>query len=534
MNTATNKLITIIAADDQMTKAMDAIAAVAQNKLGQVGGAGIGATSLLSFAFRAVAKVAGVVFHYIATAAAVAFAAATAASEEWFRRSIKGALELQGSYVALAMVGKSLGIPGSALEAKVQELRKIGIEWGAATTSLTFWLQAGLPLDKISGMARAAQDTAKAFGKISSDVFQEFVEAIQAGQLERLRGYGLYAPLEQTIKQYAPAQYKNTNPIDLPQQVRQQALMAYLMDKTQIFTGAYETTLERAAGLWASMVRHVQEVEKFFGILGLGALFDMLVWATKFVEKIKEMTKEGHGLAAPMIFVSSIIRAFVGGFGNAEQAAMKVSIWMDKTFSAENAGKAATLIMKAVAGFYLMLSILKSIAIVVLEIAQARMLDPFAIALLGPKRWWQTLKDIEKLQWKLFKSGGGDIGNAQANWDKANAVGKKAKGEYGDATEAARKAMAELIKVMGYQTNSINNNTAALNAANEKVKQFGGGERFQRYGSMLSQPHGAINVHVHGSASYQQGAMDMGSALGDAMSKRLAGAMGPGLSGAGA
>ena len=537
MNTATNKLTTIIAADDQISKQMDQIAAHAENKLAGITKAGQRSSSMLSKAFGVLGQAVGAIFRAIATAAAVAFAAATAAAEEFFRRSLKQAMEIQGSYVALAMVGKSLGIPGSNLEKIVQETRKIGIEWGAAVQTLTQWLTAGLPIDKFQTLARSAQDLAKASGLISSEVFQDLVEAIQSGETMSLHKYGMVAPITQVLQRHAPKEYQNTPIQDLPEQVRFAAMLAYILKSLEPYAGAYETTLGRAVGLWASMDRHVKELMKFFGILGLGALLDMLQWATKFVEKLKEMTKEGHGIAAPMIFVSSIIRTLVGGFGNAEQAAKKLSDWMDKTISAENAGKAAKWIMYAVAGFHLMLAILKSVGAALLFIAQVAIAtNPFAWITLGAGGMKQLIKDLNKAQQDMAKGTFGEFGKAKDAFNKAGTVGEKVKDQYGNATEAARKAMEELIKVMGYSVGVTGANTAALNAATQKDKPFGGGERFQRYSGMLGQRHGGgapISVHVHGSASYGAGAADMAGALGDAMSRRLAGAMGPGLSGAG-
>jgi len=557
MNTATNKLTTIIAADDQISKQMDQIAANAEDKLGHLAKSGQGSLSLLSSAFgslgivgqlalrvlssafSALGRIIGEVFQRIAMAATVAFAAATAAAEEFFRRSIKHALELQGSYVALAMTGKSLGIPGSKLEATVQELRKIGIEWGAATLGLTKWLQAGLPLDKVSAMARAAQNTAKFFGKISSDVFTEFLEAIQAGDTMTLHKYGMVAPISQVISKYAPPQYRNMPIEKLPEQVRFAAMLAYIMDKTAMMAGAYETSLGRAVGLWATMVRHVQEVELFFGILGLGALLKVIQWASDFIVKLKEMTEAGHGIAAPMIMVSAIITALVGKFGNAEQAAKKVSDWMDKAFSASKAATFTRYIMYAVGAFHILLGVLMMIEQHLLTAAGAVMLlmAPLLLPKMGLKAFLAVFDDLRKTHDKLIPAISKQFTLGRAAFEGAGTAGEKAKAAYGTAEGAAMQAMRDLKKVMDDAKGATQDNTEAQNAATsaaKEVKPFGGGERFQRYSGMFAQRHAPITVNVHGSAAYGNGAADMASALGDAMSRRLAGAMGTGLSGAGA
>jgi len=542
MNTATNKLITIIAADDQISKQMAQIAANAENKLGKVTAAGQRSTSILSSLFGALGRLVAVVFHYIATAAVVAFAAATAAAEEFFRRSIKHALELQGSYVALAMVGKSLGIPGAKLERMVQETRKLGIEWGGAVKTLTMWLTAGLPVDKFQALARSAQDLAKATGLISTEVFRDLVEAIQAGDTMRLHKYGMIAPISQVIRQYAPVEYQKTSIQDLPEQVRAGAMLAYVLKSLEPYAGAYETSLGRAVGLWASMTRHVQELQEFFGLLGLEALLDMLKWGEKFVVKLKEMTEVGRGIAAPMIFVSSIIRALVGGFGNAEQAAKRLSNWMDKTFSAENAAKVTKWIMYAVAGFHLMLAVVKSIGAALLFLAQSALLaNPLAWATLGPKRLLQLVKDLHEAQKDMAAGTFGEFGKAKEAFDRAGTIGKDVKWE--NAAEVARRAMEDLKKAMGYSTDATNGNTAAQNAAADALKKqdktFGGGERFARYSQALGyrmarQGFAPIQVTVNGSAAYQQGAKDGIGALADALSQQLAGQFPTGLAGSGA
>jgi len=300
--------------------------------------------------------------------------------------------------------------------------------------------------------------------------------------------------------------------------------------------------LGRAVGFWASMTRHVQELQEFFGLLGLEALLDMLKWGEKFVVKLKEMTEVGRGIAAPMIFVSSIIRALVGGFGNAEQAAKRLSNWMDKTFSAENAAKVTKWIMYAVAGFHLMLAVVKSIGAALLFLAQSALLaNPLAWATLGPKRLLQLVKDLHEAQKDMAAGTFGEFGKAKEAFDRAGTIGKDVKWE--NAAEVARRAMEDLKKAMGYSTDATNGNTAAQNAAADALKKqdktFGGGERFARYSQALGyrmarQGFAPIQVTVNGSAAYQQGAKDGIGALADALSQQLAGQFPTGLAGSGA
>ena len=541
MNSATNKLLTIIAADDQMSKQMDQIAANAEDKLGRVTKAGWAMRSTLGSAFAGLKNIAINAFQTIAHYAKWAFLAALAAAEEFYRRSIKYALELQGSYVALAMVGKSLGIPGAALEAKVQEIRKIGIEWGAATSSLTYWLQAGLPLDKVTAMARAAQDTAKAFGAISTETFAEFIQAIQSGEMERVRKYGMFRPVEQVMRQYAPPQYAKTNVINMPMEIKQQAIMNYLLEKAAIFSGAYVTSQTLAVGLLKSMPRYVYELMTAVGAAALGPLHKVLEWATEFVKKLTEAAQEGRGLARPLLVAVSIVQAIAQSMGTGAAYAAVLNWELDTAFNAERAGTWAESIQKALSSLYALKMVLQAIEYALLGIAQVVMLITSPLGIWSPtfRNMFKTLNDMRKELGKSLKEQFGSTGAAAQAALKGPGVGAAAAKTFEELAKDIGGNFAKMMEALGLNTDGTLKNTTALNAATEKDKTFGGGERFARYGQALGyrmrkQGFAPIQVNVNGSASYRAGAADMARGLGDALGQQLAGQFPTGLAGSGA
>ena len=544
MNTATNKLIMIIAADDQISKQMDQIAKNAEDKMGRVAKAGTGAASMMSRAFHGLVGVVTNIFHRMLQIGLAVFAALTAAATAFYAKSIRNALELQGSYVALAMVGKSLGIPGGALEAKVQEIRKVGIEWGAATQGLTYWLQAGLPISQVTAMARAAQDTAKAFSEISSVTFTEFINAIQSGWTQTLRKYGMYMPMEQVVRQYAPVGYKEANVNTLPQQIKQQAILNMLMEKTGLFINAYVTSQTLAVGLLKSMPRYVYELMTAVGVGALGPLHKVLVWATDFVKKLTEAAEQGRGLARPLLVAVSIIQAMTQSLGTGTAYAATLNIELDKVFNAKKAGEWAETIQNMISGFQFLVGLVEMLKTGVAGLfALIAWSWSFNLKMLGLKQASETMKNF-----------------ADAMNDAAKESAVKANAAFAAATQsalkgpgvgaAAAKTFEELAKdiggnfkammeALGLSKDATNANTAAINAAAEKDKTFGGGERFARYSQALGyrmarQGFAPIQVTVNGSAAYQQGAKDGIGALADALSQQLAGQFPTGLAGSGA
>ena len=542
MNTATNKLLTIIAADDQISKQMDQIAANAENKLGGIGDSAIGLGALLGSTFGGAGAVIGAVlgglltlakriFNAIAQAARWAALAATAAFEEFVRRSTHNALILQGSYIGLAAVARSLGIPGSELEKNIQATRKLGIEWGGAVQSLTYWLQIGLPLDRFQAAARAAQDVAKAFPHLgtSTEVFRDFINAMQSGWTENLRKYGLYMPMEQLVRQYAPAPWKGANVNEVPQQIKQLTILNMLMEKAGLFAGGYENAIKRAVGALSSLARYWDEIKNTVGVYILEPLYRIIRIVTDFVEALIAANEQGRGLASIFRWIGAVVRTLFSDISNGKTIMETLQRATEAVF---NPGTLQTFIKDMV----VLKIIWKEIKFGIMEVMLY-----FRQLMLGWKQIRYGLSSDEAK--KALK----EVDEAKKAIDRAELELGAAKREYKIAPERALKHWMDSLEEAKKALDTFRDGAKGAAKSTEETskamsdmgKTFGGGERFARYSQALGyrmtrQGFAPIQVTVNGSPSYVQGAKDMAGTLGDALSQQLADQFPTGLAGSGA
>jgi len=214
----------------------------------------------------------------------------------------------------MAVVAKNTGYGIDVAKQWVNVLRDSNISIRGATTAMTEFMKAQLPLSWIDpvtnlnhtlkDLADTSKNVAASIGEDSSETFMRMLDFIQTGNSQLLNSIGIMKNASQMYKEYADAIGKNTNQLTIYEQ--KMALVNGLLREGANLQGVYTEAMKTASKQLGSMKRLIEDVMVTWG-KHLEPLFASIIFnINKFLDflvKVPEETKE---------FVANLVAKLLG------------------------------------------------------------------------------------------------------------------------------------------------------------------------------------------------------------------------------
>jgi hypothetical protein len=144
------------------------------------------------------------------------------------------------------------------------DIRDTGITTREATNSLSQFLRARLPVDKVKGLANAAKNLGVTVANMSSsEVFGRFIYFIQTGNSALLDAIGIAKNASIMYEEYAKTINKTSKALTTRE--KQEALIQGLIKETTTVHGVYEEAMKTAGKQLSSMKRLFEEATLAIG-----------------------------------------------------------------------------------------------------------------------------------------------------------------------------------------------------------------------------------------------------------------------------
>lgn len=190
---------------------------------------------------------------------------------------------LEDSLVLLAhTAGKELDY----VKSRVEILKNTGITTKESLVSVSKFLTTKLPLERIDGLARAAQNMAVVFGVNSTQAFQRFSQAILTGNFRLLKQLGINQYATDVYKRYGASIGKAAQ--ELTAAERRLATMNMIMEQAQPYMGAYERAMDQVGKQLTSLPRYIEEARISLGRIFVPILGAGVTVLTKFAKSAQE------------------------------------------------------------------------------------------------------------------------------------------------------------------------------------------------------------------------------------------------------
>lgn len=214
--------------------------------------------------------------------------------------------------ITLEQVAGNAGYSADEIKRYTNELRALGITTGAARSSLTQLVQAGINLSEVNEagasraaqLARAAQDLAVVTGENSSDTLSRLILNIRQMDTEGLRYLGLSVDI--AAAQGVFAQSIGKSAAALTQQQKQQAVMNAALLEAEKLAGSYEASLATVGKQLGSMSRYQEEAGNAIGNNLLPAYGLLVANATELLKTVQQVADQVATTSFPDSFASGI------------------------------------------------------------------------------------------------------------------------------------------------------------------------------------------------------------------------------------
>lgn len=200
--------------------------------------------------------------------------------------------------ITLEQVGGNAGYSAEEIKKYTAELKALGITTGAARSSLTQLVQAGINLTAVNEagastaaqLARASQDLAVVTGENSSDTLSRLILNIRQMDTQGLRYLGLNVDIAAAQSVFAQSLGKSADA--LTQSQKQQAVLNAAMLDAQKLAGSYEASLASVGKQLGSMTRYQEEAGNAIGSNLLPAYALLVAEATDFLKVVQRVAEE--------------------------------------------------------------------------------------------------------------------------------------------------------------------------------------------------------------------------------------------------
>jgi len=212
---------------------------------------------------------------------------------EFAKGATLDAARIEVQWRVLSMTGAKMGVTFDQIKDAVGGLRAAGIKTSEALQTMTQWLSAGLPADKLKELSRSAQDLAVVLGSDSTAAMERFNWFVQTGNSELLRTVGIMQTSTQMEERFAQGIGKTRE--QLSDQERKLARVNGLLQETATYAGAYEQALSDPFKRMTSLGREVSNVVEAIGAIFvpmLGAVVDVASDALEKLERLFRVTKK--------------------------------------------------------------------------------------------------------------------------------------------------------------------------------------------------------------------------------------------------
>lgn len=214
--------------------------------------------------------------------------------------------------ITLEQVAGNAGYSADEIKRYTAELKALGITTGAARSSLTQLIQAGINLTAVNEagastaaqLARASQDLAVVTGENSSDTLSRLILNIRQMDTQGLRYLGLNVDIAASQEIFAASIGKTAGALT-NQQKQQAVLNASLLEAGKL-AGSYEASLASVGKQLGSMSRYQEEAGNAIGNNLLPAYGLLVANATELLKTVQEVADEVSTTAFPDLFASGI------------------------------------------------------------------------------------------------------------------------------------------------------------------------------------------------------------------------------------
>lgn len=170
----------------------------------------------------------------------------------------------------LEVVGENAGVSTGQLALLEEQVKSLGITTQGARESMIKFIQSGLPLEKLTQLARVAQNSAIIAQTTSAEALDRLVRGIQTQQIELLRSAGVFVSIEQSLAAFAKSANRAANELT-PVEKQTIILNAVLAQGTKV-AGSYERAMEDAGKKMTSLPRIFEETGNAIGVFFLPIL----------------------------------------------------------------------------------------------------------------------------------------------------------------------------------------------------------------------------------------------------------------------
>lgn len=200
--------------------------------------------------------------------------------------------------ITLEQVAGNAGYSADEIKRYTDELKALGITTGAARSSLTQLIQAGINLTAVNEagastaaqLARASQDLAVVTGENSSDTLSRLITNIRQMDSMGLRYMGLNVDIAASQEVFAASIGKTAGA--LTNQQKQQAVLNASLLEAEKLAGSYEASLASVGKQLGSMSRYQEEAGNAIGNNLLPAYGLLVANATELLKTVQEVADQ--------------------------------------------------------------------------------------------------------------------------------------------------------------------------------------------------------------------------------------------------
>ena len=219
-----------------------------------------------------------------------------------------GASEIEGLAIAMHVVANNAGVTAEAVDKVRDSVVDQNVTTVAANRLLTDLIRNQVDYTQATELAAAAQNIAVASGVSSSETIERISQSISSGNTWLLRQLGLVEHLDNIYRRYAGTLGKTSE--ELTESQRKQAVVNYILQEGEKYTGAYGAAMKNAGKIIRSTKDRVKEITYSLGKIFGPVLYEITKTIYDFVSSI---VKWAHENDAKLRAIAKSVGEFVHG-----------------------------------------------------------------------------------------------------------------------------------------------------------------------------------------------------------------------------
>lgn len=174
----------------------------------------------------------------------------------------------------LNVVGTNAGKSKGQIALLEEEVKALGVTTQASRESIIKFIQSGLPLEKLTKLARTAQDSAIIAETNTAEALDRLVRGIQTQQIELLRSAGVFVSIEQELNKFAKTAGRTVE--TLTPLEKQTIILNAVLEQGAKLTGNYTSAMEDAGKKLTSLPRFFEETSNAIGVFFIPTLNEIV------------------------------------------------------------------------------------------------------------------------------------------------------------------------------------------------------------------------------------------------------------------